>query len=60
MNYEKDVRSNIDPEIMAEARKFIEWVQSFNPDNAVALDEIMFMLEKEVYNQTVKFMKEKS
>lgn len=54
----EDVHKQLSAETVSKIRQFIDWVDGVNPDNAIALDEIFYELEEEVYSLTVKSVSE--
>jgi hypothetical protein len=49
----EDIHKQLSPETKLKIKQFIEWVDGVNEDNAIALNDILYELEEEIFNLTV-------
>jgi hypothetical protein len=49
----EDIHKQLSPETKLKIKQFIEWVDGVNEDNAIALNDILYELEEEIFNITI-------
>jgi len=45
----RDIHAQIDPRVLGEIKRYIEWAQDINSSKAVELSDLFYSLEKEMY-----------